>query len=151
MKKQKKNKTSSLSILSMAGVTHYKIKKNEQYMNEKQKEHFKKILLAWKYQLTNEVYKTISYMKEEATNFPDPIDRATQEEEFSLELRNRDRERKLIKKIEITLNKLKKNNFGYCESCNIEIGIKRLEARPTANLCIDCKTLAEIREKQLLG
>lgn len=135
----------------MAGVTHYKIKKNEQYMNEKQKEHFKKILLAWKYQLTNEVYKTISYMKEEATNFPDPIDRATQEEEFSLELRNRDRERKLIKKIEITLNKLKKNNFGYCESCNIEIGIKRLEARPTANLCIDCKTLAEIREKQLLG
>ncbi|CAL4042505.1 RNA polymerase-binding transcription factor DksA [Buchnera aphidicola (Tetraneura ulmi)] len=151
MKKRKTNKISSLSILSMAGVTPYKIKKNEEYMNENQTEHFKKILLAWKYQLTNEVYKTMSYMKEEATNFPDPIDRATQEEEFSLELRNRDRERKLIKKIEITLNKLKENNFGYCESCNIEIGIKRLEARPTANLCIDCKTLAEIREKQLLG
>ena len=90
-------------------------------------------------------------MQDEASNFPDPSDRATQEEEFSLELRTRDRERKLMKKIESTLKKLDNDDFGYCESCGVEIGIKRLEARPTADLCIDCKTLAEIREKQMVG
>lgn len=90
-------------------------------------------------------------MQDEASNFPDPADRATQEEEFSLELRTRDRERKLLKKIENTLKKLETGDFGYCDSCGIEIGIRRLEARPTADLCIDCKTLAEIREKQMVG
>lgn len=90
-------------------------------------------------------------MQDEASNFPDPTDRATQEEEFSLELRTRDRERKLLKKIENTLKKLETGDFGYCDSCGIEIGIRRLEARPTADLCIDCKTLAEIREKQMVG
>jgi len=87
-------------------------------------------------------------MQDEAANFPDPVDRAAQEEEFSLELRTRDRERKLIKKIEKTINLIKEDEFGFCESCGIEIGIRRLEARPTADLCVDCKTLAEIKEKQ---
>jgi DnaK suppressor protein len=88
-------------------------------------------------------------MQDEAANFPDPNDRATQESEFSLELRTRDRERKLIKKIDSTLEKLDNHEYGYCESCGVEIGIRRLEARPTATLCIDCKTLDEIREKQM--
>ncbi|CAL4320669.1 RNA polymerase-binding transcription factor DksA [Buchnera aphidicola (Eriosoma grossulariae)] len=151
MNKTDNAKRSSLSMLTIAGVTPYQETQHEMYMNPNQINHFKKILTAWKHQLTHEVYRTISYMQDEATNFPDPIDRATQEEEFSLELRNRDRERKLIKKIEKTLKKINENNFGYCESCNVEIGIKRLEARPTANLCIDCKTLDEIREKQMSG
>lgn len=149
----KKNyyKTSSLSILSIAGVKPYEVKKQENYMNELQLLHFEKILNAWYKQLQKEVDKTLKYMKKEATNFPDPIDRATQEEEFSIELRNRDRELKLIKKIEKTLKRIRNKNFGYCDICDIEIGIKRLEARPTASLCIDCKTLAEIKEKQILG
>jgi DnaK suppressor protein len=90
-------------------------------------------------------------MKTEAANFPDPLDRASQEEEFALELRARDRERKLIKKIDKTLTKIDNDEFGYCEQCGIEIGIKRLEARPTADLCVDCKSIAEIKEKQLEG
>lgn len=113
--------------------------------------HFTKILEAWRNQLREEVDRTVHHMQDEAANFPDPVDRASQEEEFSLELRNRDRERRLIKKIEKTLDKIKEEDFGYCESCGVEIGIRRLEARPTANLCIDCKTLAEIKEKQMLG
>lgn len=120
-------------------------------MNETQKKHFCEILLAWKAELMQEVDRTVSHMKDEAANFPDPADRATQEEEFSLELRTRDRERKLIKKIESTLELIDQDDYGYCNSCGVEIGIKRLEARPTANLCIDCKTLDEIREKQQRG
>lgn len=118
-------------------------------MNEAQKEHFRKILTAWRDQLRSEVDRTVGHMKSEAANFPDPVDRASQEEEFALELRARDRERKLIKKIEKTLQKLDNDDFGYCEQCGVEIGIKRLEARPTADLCVDCKSLAEIKEKQL--
>jgi len=95
-----------------------------------------------------EVDRTFSHMKDEAANFPDPADRATQEEEFSLELRTRDRERKLIRKIDQTLMHIKNEEYGYCEACGVEIGIRRLEARPTATLCIDCKTLEEIKEKQ---
>ncbi|QJC29545.1 RNA polymerase-binding protein DksA [Enterobacteriaceae endosymbiont of Plateumaris pusilla] len=149
---KKKNKIlSSLNILSIAGVSPYVIKPKEEYMNKKQLLHFKKILQSWREQLINKGNYTISYIQDEASKFPDPIDRATQEEEFNFELRNKDRERKLIKQIEITLMKIEKNNFGYCQSCDIEIGLKRLEARPTANLCIDCKTLAEIREKQIAG
>ena len=113
--------------------------------------YFRKILTAWHEQIVEEASRTVAHMQDEASNFPDPADRATQEEEFSLELRNRDRERKLMKKIEYTLKKLDTDDFGYCDSCGEEIGIRRLEARPTADLCIDCKTLAEIREKQVAG
>lgn len=151
MKEWKKNKISSLSILSMAGVKPYQLKSNEKYMNKAQLEHFKCILEAWKNQIKNEIKYETLYAQDESINFPDLIDRAVQEEEFSLSLRNRDRERKLIKKIEITLRKIEEHNFGFCESCGIEIGILRLEARPTASLCIDCKTISEIREKQIAG
>jgi len=151
MQKEKNKKQSSLSILFMAGVQPYKNKKNEKYMNSKQIDHFKKILLAWRSQLQNDISQSRLNIQDKATNYPDPIDRAVQEEEFSFELRHRDRERKLIEKIEKTLKKVENKDFGYCESCGVEIGIKRLEARPTANLCIDCKTLSEIREKQMLG
>lgn len=150
MEKEKNKKTSSLNVLSIAGLKPYQKKIDELYMNEKQRLHFKKILETWKNQLRNEVNHTF-LLQEKSTNFPDPIDRAAQEEEFSLELRNQDRNRKLIKKIELTLKKIKNKDFGYCDSCGIEIGIRRLEARPTASLCIDCKTLAEIREKQMAG
>jgi DnaK suppressor protein len=118
-------------------------------MNERQLEHFRQILLAWKRDLMEEVDRTVHHMKDEAANFPDPNDRATQESEFSLELRTRDRERKLIKKIDEALDMVEADEYGYCETCGIEIGIRRLEARPTATLCIDCKTLDEIRERQM--
>lgn len=149
MKKEQKINSSSLSLLAIAGLEPYKEAKGEEYMNPKQLQHFRLILEAWLNQLRDEMGKTVSYMQDEAANFPDPADRATQEEEFSLELRARDRERKLIKKIEKTLLKIENGDFGYCDSCGVEIGIKRLEARPTADLCIDCKTLAELREKQM--
>lgn len=129
----------------------YKRKKGEEYMNEPQKDHFRKILLRWKAELMEEVDRTMSHMKDEAANFPDPADRATQEEEFSLELRTRDRERKLIKKIDAMLDRIDEDDYGFCDACGVEIGIKRLEARPTATLCIDCKTLDEIKEKQEKG
>ena len=129
----------------------YKPKRGEEYMNEKQREHFRAILLDWKSQLMQEVDRTVSHMKDEAANFPDPADRATQEEEFSLELRTRDRERKLIKKIDSTMERIDQDDYGFCDACGVDIGIKRLEARPTATLCIDCKTLDEIKEKQELG
>ncbi|PJG83127.1 RNA polymerase-binding protein DksA [Caviibacterium pharyngocola] len=141
----------SLSLLALAGVEPYQPKEGEEYMNEEQVLHFRKILQAWHDQIREETSRTVAHMQDEASNFPDPADRATQEEEFSLELRTRDRERKLMKKIEHTLKKLDTEDFGYCESCGVEIGIRRLEARPTADLCIDCKTLAEIREKQMVG
>ena len=118
-------------------------------MNEDQKAHFRDILRQWKYQLMEEVDRTVHHMQDEATNYPDPADRASQEEEFSLELRTRDRERKLIKKIDQTLQRIEDDDYGFCDSCGVEIGIRRLEARPTATLCIDCKTLAEIKEKQV--
>lgn len=132
-------------------IAPYEIKDSEEYMNDSQKEHFRKILLEWKRQLMEEVDMTISHLKEEATNFADPSDRASQEEEFSLELRTRDRERKLIRKIDEAIERLDEDDYGYCDACGVEIGIRRLEARPTATLCIDCKTLAEIKEKQISG
>jgi len=131
------------------GFEPYKIRKGEEYMNGKQEAHFEAILKAWKQELMEEVDRTVHHMQDEAANFPDPNDRASQESEFSLELRTRDRERKLIKKIDEILVKLESHEYGYCESCGVEIGIRRLEARPTATLCIDCKTLDEIREKQM--
>ncbi|ABO24995.1 RNA polymerase-binding protein DksA [Shewanella loihica] len=143
--------TKKLGVLAIAGVDPYQEKPGEEYMNTAQLGHFKKILDAWRSQLREEVDRTLNHMQDEAANFPDPVDRAAQEEEFSLELRARDRERKLIKKIEKTLQKIEDDDFGFCDSCGIEIGIRRLEARPTADLCIDCKTLAEIKEKQMAG
>jgi len=131
----------------LSTFTPYEIKDGEEYMNEAQREHFTKILNDWKQQLMEEVDRTVHHMQNEAENYADPSDRATQEEEFSLELRTRDRERKLIKKIEKTLELIEKDDYGYCDACGIEIGIRRLEARPTADLCIDCKTLAELKEK----
>lgn len=130
------------------GMEPYAAAADEEYMNPDQEEHFRSILLAWKKDLMEEVDRTVHHMQDEATNFPDPNDRATQESEFSLELRTRDRERKLIKKIDEALTRLDNHDYGFCEGCGIEIGIRRLEARPTATLCIDCKTLDEIREKQ---
>jgi DnaK suppressor protein len=120
-------------------------------MNDLQRAHFKLILNAWRKELMEEVDRTVNHMKDEAANFPDPADRATQEEEFSLELRTRDRERKLIKKIDKTLVRVEEDDYGFCDQCGVEIGIRRLEARPTADLCIDCKTLDEIKEKQITG
>ncbi|CDT20575.1 RNA polymerase-binding protein DksA [Vibrio coralliirubri] len=145
------SKKKALGILAIAGVEPYQEKLGEEYMSPEQTEHFTKILAAWRNQLREEVDRTVHHMQDEAANFPDPVDRASQEEEFSLELRNRDRERRLIKKIEKTLDKIEEDDFGFCDSCGIEIGIRRLEARPTADLCIDCKTLAEIKEKQMQG
>jgi DnaK suppressor protein len=131
------------------GIKPYEPAEGEEYMSEEQENHFRSILAAWKENLMQEVDRTVHHMQDEAANFPDPNDRATQESEFSLELRTRDRERKLIKKIDEALEKIDNKEYGYCESCGIEIGIRRLEARPTATLCIDCKTLDEIREKQM--
>lgn len=118
-------------------------------MCDAQRAHFTNILQQWKRELMTEVDRTVSHMKDDAANFPDPADRASQEEEFSLELRTRDRERKLIKKIDQMLQRIEEGDYGFCDSCGVEIGIRRLEARPTAALCIDCKTLAEIKERQL--
>ena len=145
------SKHRTLGILALAGVEPYQEEAGEEYMGEPQQEHFKKILDAWRIQLRQEVDRTVTHMQDEAANFPDPVDRAAQEEEFSLELRTRDRERKLIKKIEKTLQLIEDDEFGFCNSCGIEIGIRRLEARPTADLCIECKTLAEIKERQMAG
>ena len=111
--------------------------------------HFRKILNEWKLELSNDLNRTVHTMQDEVTMFADPNNRASQETDMTLELRNRDRERKLIKKIDETLRNIDGGEYGYCEGCGIEIGLKRLEARPTATLCIDCKTLDEMREKQV--
>ncbi len=129
----------------------YREAKGEEYMNAQQVEHFRKILRDWLMQLREEVDNTMVHMQEEAGTYPDPVDRAAQEEGFNLELRARDRERRLIKKIEQALDDLDHNDYGYCKDCAAEIGIRRLEARPTADKCIDCKTFEEIREKQIGG
>lgn len=146
-----KKKVAEKSPLLLRSFEPYKPKRGEEYMNEKQREHFKALLRDWKGDLMAEVDRTVNHMKDDAANFPDPADRATQEEEFSLELRTRDRERKLIKKIDKTIEMIDADEYGYCEQCGVEIGIRRLEARPTATLCVDCKTLDEIRERQTVG
>jgi len=127
----------------------YQAKPDEEYMNDKQLDHFRKILNDWKAELSHDIDRTVHTMQDEVTMFADPNDRASQESDMALELRNRDRERKLIKKIDETLLKINEHEYGYCNGCGIEIGLKRLEARPTATLCIDCKTLDEIRERQV--
>ena len=141
--------TDSKTAATPFSFTPYDEKKGEEYMNDGQLTHFKSILFNWKKELRAEVDRTVHHMQDDAASFPDPNDRATQESEFSLELRTRDRERKLIKKIDEALNSMENEDYGYCESCGVEIGVRRLEARPTATLCIDCKTLDEIREKQM--
>ncbi len=129
--------------------TPYAPQVGEEYMNSDQLDHFRGILEALKLQLMEDIERTVHTMKDEATVFADPNDRASQETDIAIELRNRDRERKLIKKIEETIARIASGDYGYCAACGVEIGIKRLEARPTAMLCIDCKTLEEVREKQI--
>ena len=138
-----------LNVSGMLDFKPYKAKRGEEYMNDAQVAHFRSILLDWKQMLMEEVDRTLHHMQDEAANFPDPNDRATQESEFTLELRTRDRERKLIRKIDEAITSLDGGDYGFCEACGIEIGIRRLEARPTATLCYDCKVLDEIREKQM--
>ena len=132
-------------------IAPYKVKKNEKYMSAAMKRHFIAVLLLWKEHLKEEMQKTFDHLKTKGETYADPVDRASQEEEFAFELRTRDRERKLINKIGISIEQIKQDEYGWCESCGDEIGIKRLEARPTATHCIDCKTLDEIKERQLSG
>tara|TARA_B000000437_G_scaffold170717_1_gene126882 strand:- start:231 stop:785 length:555 start_codon:yes stop_codon:yes gene_type:complete len=132
-------------------IAPYKVKKNEKYMSAAMKRHFIAVLLLWKEHLKEEMQKTFDHLKTKGETYADPVDRASQEEEFAFELRTRDRERKLINKIAISIEQIKQDDYGWCESCGDEIGIKRLEARPTATHCIDCKTLDEIKERQLSG
>ena len=127
----------------------YKPKGKEEYMNARQLSYFRTMLEEMKRELSQDIDRTVHTMQDEATIFADPNDRASQESDMSLELRNRDRERKLIKKIDETIGRIDAGEYGYCDSCGIEIGLKRLEARPTATLCIDCKTLDELRERQV--
>ena len=127
----------------------YVPKKGEEYMSSRQLAHFRTILETLKSELMHDIERTVHTMQDEATVFADPNDRASQETDMAIELRNRDRERKLIKKIEETIERIDSGDYGYCNSCGVEIGIKRLEARPTATLCIDCKTLEEVRERQV--
>jgi DnaK suppressor protein len=138
-----------MSQLSLKPIAPYQAKEGEAYMNPQQREHFRRILQQIKSGLGEDIDRTVHTMQDEATVFADPNDRATQESDISLELRNRDRERKLIKKIDEMLGKINADEYGYCENCGIEIGLGRLEARPTATQCIDCKSLDEIREKQM--
>jgi len=144
-----KKKAKEQSVSPVAGLKPYVAKKGEKYMNKKQQEHFRAALLAWKRELEDEITRTVQQMRDVPENPPDPNDRASQETDMSLELRSRDRERKLIKKIDEAIERLDTGDYGYCEVCGVEIGVERLEARPTAELCIDCKTLDEIREKQM--
>ncbi|ARC55096.1 molecular chaperone DnaK [Candidatus Riesia sp. GBBU] len=120
-------------------------------MNESNLNYFRNLLEKHRDHLIKKIGKSTIQMQNRSVNFPDPIDRAVQEESFNLELKNRNRDHKLIQKIEKTLKKFKEKNFGYCENCGIEIGIQRLKARPTADLCIDCKTVEEIKERQKIG
>ena len=152
-KRVSKLKTSPSSRIAnnKSKIAPYKPKKNEKYMSAAMKKHFIAVLLLWKEHLKEEMKKTFDHLKTKGETYADPIDRASQEEEFAFELRTRDRERKLINKIAASIEQIKQDDYGYCYACGIEIGVKRLEARPTATHCIDCKTLDEIKEKQLGG
>lgn len=131
------------------GVKPYQRKKGEKYMNKKQLAHFRELLLAWRKELLDDLVRTVHQMRDEMDVHSDPNDRASRETDISLELRSRDRESKLVKKIDEALERIDSGDYGFCEVCGVEIGVERLEARPTAELCIDCKTLDEIREKQM--
>lgn len=142
------NKDSSQAIY---GIAPYPIKAGDEYMDAKHVQHFKAILAAWRKELVEELNRTVHHIQDETVNHADPNDRASQETEFTLELRSRDRERKLIKKIDDSITQLDQDDYGFCVNCGDEIGIRRLEARPTATLCIECKSLDEIREKQVMN
>ena len=154
-KKPATKKTTVKKVTTIANnkskIAPYKAKKNEKYMSVAMKRHFVAVLLLWKEHLKDEMQKTFDHLRTKGETYADPVDRASQEEEFAFELRTRDRERKLISKIAVSLEKIKQDDYGWCDACGDEIGIKRLEARPTATHCIDCKTLDEIKEKQLNG
>ena len=150
-KKTKQNKVVAKIANNKSKIAPYKPKKKEKYMSAAMKKHFVAVLLLWREHLKEEMQKTFDQLRTKGETFADPVDRASQEEEFSFELRTRDRERKLINKIAVSIELIKQDEYGWCESCGVEIGIKRLEARPTATHCIDCKTLDEIKEKQLSG
>ena len=130
------------------GFEPYKQKKGEEYKNEKQEQHFRASLQAWKKELMEEVDRTVHHMQDEAANFPDPNDRATQESEFGLELRTRDRERKLLRKIDSALARIEDGSYGFCDETGEEIGLKRLEARPVATLCLEAQERRELAERQ---
>ena len=147
-KKTTAKKVTSKKTSKTSKIISYQTKKNEKYMSAAMKKHFTQVLIEWREHLKEEMQKTFDHLKNKGETFADPIDRASQEEEFAFELRTRDRERKLINKIAISLEQIKQDDYGYCHACGIEIGVKRLEARPTATHCIDCKTLDEIKEKQ---
>ena len=151
----KKNNVSNIKYQGdaqfLASIKPYVLKKKEKYMNVTQKKHFLSILNSWQEQLQVEQHRTADKLQKNASNFPDEADRATHEEEFTLELRTRERERKLLSKINESIDDIQINDYGYCASCGIEIGIRRLEARPTATRCIDCKTIEEIHERQKYG
>ena len=132
-------------------ISSYHGRKGEKYMSAAMKKHFLAVLIDWREHLKEEMQKTFDHLINKGESYADPIDRASQEAEFAFELRTRDRERKLISKIAMSLEQIKQDDYGYCYACGIEIGVKRLEARPTATHCIDCKTLDEIKEKQLGG
>ena len=146
-----KSKVAGSSQKGLKQFRTYEAKKGESYMSKGQLNHFRTILNEWKTELSQDIDRTVHTMQDELTSYADPNDRASQESDMALELRNRDRERKLIKKIDETLRNIESQDYGYCTGCGEEIGLKRLEARPTATLCIDCKTLDEIREKQMAG
>ena len=130
------------------GIAPYKPKRGEEYMSDEQLEHFRNILGAWKRELMHEVDRTVHHMQDEAANFPDPNDRATQESEFGLELRTRDRERKLLRKIDSALIRIDEGSYGFCDETGEEIGLKRLEARPVATLCLEAQERRELAERQ---
>ncbi|TAM45457.1 MAG: RNA polymerase-binding protein DksA [Gammaproteobacteria bacterium] len=148
VRKKKAQGAAVAAVSPVAGIKPYVTKAGEKYMNKKQLAHFRNVLGAWKKELEDEITRTVHNMRDEPENPSDPNDRASQETDMSLELRSRDRERKLIKKIDESIARIDEGEYGYCDVCGVEIGIERLEARPTAELCIDCKTLDEIREKQ---
>ena len=146
-----RRKATSKVANNKSKIAPYKPKKNEKYMSAAMKKHFIAVLLQWREHLREEMQKTFDHLKTKGESYADPIDRASQEEEFAFELRTRDRERKLTNKIAVSIEKIKQDDYGWCDSCGDEIGVKRLEARPTATHCIHCKTLDEIKERQLGG
>jgi len=146
-----RRKANSKVANNKSKIAPYKPKKNEKYMSAAMKKHFIAVLLQWREHLREEMQKTFDHLKTKGESYADPIDRASQEEEFAFELRTRDRERKLTNKIAVSIEKIKQDDYGWCDSCGDEIGVKRLEARPTATHCIHCKTLDEIKERQLGG
>lgn len=146
-----RRKVNSKVANNKSKIAPYKPKKNEKYMSAAMKKHFIAVLLQWREHLREEMQKTFDHLKTKGETYADPVDRASQEEEFAFELRTRDRERKLTNKIAVSIEKIKQDDYGWCDSCGDEIGVKRLEARPTATHCIHCKTLDEIKERQLGG